>query len=85
MVYPAQLICSMTAHARLLLEACFALSKNDTDGLNRNIDNAIAELQELECAIPEYTCGKFRNWYADCRKVNLSALMNRTKALTTKK
>ncbi len=85
MVYPAQLICSMTAHARLLLEACFALSKNDTDGLNRNIDNAIAELQELKNAIHEYTRGKFRNWYADCRKINLSALLNRTKALTTKK
>ena len=80
MVYPAMLICSMTAHDRLLLEACFALSRNDTYTLRKSIDNAIAELQELKRAIPEYTSGKFRNWYADCRKVNLSALLNRTKA-----
>ena len=81
MVYPAQLMCSMTAHNRLLLEACFALSRHDAKGLRSSIDNAIAELQKLERAIPKYTSGKFRNWYADCRKVNLSALLNRTKAL----
>ena len=81
MVYPAQLICSMAAHDRFLLEACFALSRKDAYLLHRSIDNAIAELQKLQRAIPEYTSGKFRNWYADCRKVNLSALLNRTKAL----
>jgi hypothetical protein len=81
MVYPAQLICAMTAHARLLLEACFALSRNYAEELRRSIVNAIASLQELEHAIPEYTSGKFRKWYADCRKVNLSILFRRTSSL----
>ncbi len=78
LVYPARLICSMTAHVRLLLEACFASSKNDSDGCRRNIENAVCELKALERAVPEYTSGKFRNWYADCRKVNPFALRKRT-------
>ena len=78
LVYPARLICSMTAHARFLMEACFASSEKDSSRYRGSLDKAIAELKALELAIPKYTSGKFRRWYADCRKVNPFALRERT-------
>jgi len=73
-VHPATLMYHLTSFAANILLARTKLAWEDLEACKKSVEDALAHMAEIRKTEAKYCSGKWENWYAGCRKINLNDL-----------
>ena len=72
--YPSSLMYHFTSFAADVVLARTKLAYGDLDACKKSTTDALAQMAEIRKIEADYCSGKWTNWYAGCRKINLNDL-----------
>lgn len=80
-VYPSILMYHYTSFTAGLLLAREYLECGEKSKAIQCMKDVVADMDAIKEAYSEYCSGKWKNWYRDCRKINIPALASRAEAI----